>query len=138
MHRDQRHEDRRVKWPMTGRSIVSHEGAMSVIQVLQFALNGSSAEQAAIAGNLANAQTPGYKAEDVTFQSSLAAALQNGGTATISESPSPAPPASDGNNVSLVTELVTAEEATLQYQALSKSLTAQFLLVQGAAGGKFT
>ena len=111
---------------------------MSVIQVLQFAIDGTSAEQSAIAGNLANAQTPGYKAEDVSFQASLAAALEHGGTATISESPSTAPPATDGNNVSLVTELVTAEETTLRYQALAKSLTAQFLLVQGAAGGRYT
>ena len=111
---------------------------MSIVQVLQFALDATSAEQSAIAGNLANVQTPGYKAEDVSFQSSLAAALTHGGTATISESPSAAPSATDGNNVSLVTQLVTGEEATLQYQALAKSLTAQFLLVQGAAGGRYT
>ena len=111
---------------------------MSIVQVLQFALDSTSAEQSAIAGNLANVQTPGYKAEHVSFQASLAAALRHGATAAISASQSAAPPATDGNNVSLVTELVTGEEATLQYQALAKSLTAQFLLVQGAAGGRYT
>lgn len=129
-----------------GQALVRHvpthpQGAIALTDIagiLQFALDGVTAEQAAISGNLANAQTPGYRAEDVSFQSSLAAAIANGGTATVAESPSTAPPATDGNNVSLTTELVTAEAATLQYQTLTESLNAQFRLVQGAAGGRFT
>lgn len=109
-----------------------------VVNILQFALDGVTQQQAAIAGNLANVQTPGYVAQDVTFQQSLQQALENGGTASISESPSSAAVAADGNDVSLTTELVDAEQSTLQYQAITSSLNAQFRLVQGAAGGSFS
>ncbi|MGH8980688.1 MAG: flagellar basal body rod protein FlgB [Acidimicrobiales bacterium] len=110
----------------------------SVVNILQFALDGVSQQQSAIAGNLANADTPGYTAEDVSFQQSLASALSEGGTASISENSSPAAPASDGNNVDLTTELVAAQESALEYQQITHSLSAQFRLAQGAAGGSFT
>lgn len=111
---------------------------MSVIQVLQFALDGSSAEQSAVAGNLANAETPGYRAQDVSFEQSLQNALANGGTASVSESPSAAPAGTDGNNVSIATELVEGEQSALEFQALTHSLNAQFRLISGATGGRFT
>ena len=109
-----------------------------IVDILRFALDGAAQSQDAIAGNLANAETPGSTAEDVSFQQSLADALAHGGTATVTESPSSTPPGTDGNNVSLTTELVAAEEATLQYQVLTGAVNAQFRLVQGAAGGSFT
>ena len=42
---------------------------------LERAMIGTSARQAALAENLANANTPGYQRVDVDFHSSLAAAL---------------------------------------------------------------
>jgi flagellar basal-body rod protein FlgB len=109
-----------------------------VVDILQFALDGVTQQQAAIANNLANVDTPGYTAEDVSFQQSLEEALAHGGTASITESASGALAATDGNDVSLTTELVDAQESTLQYQAITDSLNAQFRLVQGATGGSFT
>jgi len=110
----------------------------SPVSVLQFALDGVSQQQQAIAGNLANAQTPGYTAEHVSFEQSLERAISEGGTASITEQPSAAPPATDGNNVDLTTELVAAQQSTLQYQVITNALNDQFHLVQGAAGGPFT
>ena len=114
--------------------------ADQIVSVLQFALDGVAQQQQAIANNLANAQTPNFTATDVTFQQSLAQALASHGTApaSITESASAAPPATDGNNVSLTDELVAAQQATLQYQFLTNAFNDQFRLVQGAAGGKFT
>jgi flagellar basal-body rod protein FlgB len=109
-----------------------------IVGILQFALDGVTEQQSAIANNLANVQTPEYTAENVSFQQSLERALDDGGTASITESASNAPPASDGNNVSLTTELVDAQESTLQYQALTESVNAQFRLIQGASGGSFS
>jgi flagellar basal-body rod protein FlgB len=109
-----------------------------VVNILQFALDGVTQQQAAIANNLANVQTPGYEAEDVSFQKSLQEAIAGGGTAQITEGSSPAAPASDGNNVSLTTELVDAQESALQYQVITSSLNAQFRLVQGATGGSYS
>ena len=110
----------------------------NVVNILQFALDGVTQQQQAIAGNLANAETPGYTAEHVSFRQSLERAIAEGGTATITEQPSKAPPASDGNNVDLTTALVAAQQSTLQYQVITSALNDQFHLVQGAAGGPFT
>lgn len=111
-----------------------------IVDVLTFAMNGLTDQQQAIANNLANSETPGFTATDVDFQQSLAQALddQGGGTATITTSADPAVAATDGNNVDTGTQIVDAEKNTLQYQATSELLNAQFLLVQGAAGGSFS
>ncbi|MGH9088185.1 MAG: flagellar basal body rod protein FlgB [Acidimicrobiales bacterium] len=110
-----------------------------IVDILQFALDGVAQQQAAIANNLANVQTPNYTEHDVSFQQSLAQAIASHGTATasVSDAASTTSPASDGNNVSLTNELVAAQQATLQYQVLTDSVNAQFRLVQGAAGGSF-
>ena len=110
-----------------------------IIDILHFAVDGLTQQQQAIANNLANAQTPGYIAQDVNFQGSLQQALQStsGGTASVTVTPDPATPATDGNNVSTSTQLVAAEQNTLQYQSTVELLNAQFRLVQGAAGGSF-
>lgn len=110
----------------------------NVVSILRFAIDGVSRQQQAIAGNLANAETPGYTAERVSFQQSLARAIAEGGTASITEQPSKALPATDGNNVDLTTQLVAAQQSTLQYQVITSALNDQFHLVQGAAGGPFT
>lgn len=109
-----------------------------IVNILHFAVDGVAQQQQAIAGNLANAQTPGFTASDVNFQSSLQQALDNpGSTATITTTPDPALPATDGNNVNASQQLVDASQATLQYQTDVELLNAQFRLVQGAAGGTF-
>lgn len=107
------------------------------IGILRFALDGVTTDQNAIANNLANDQTPGYTAEVVSFKQSLASALGSGGTARITEAPSSAPAASNGNNVDLTTQMVSAEDSTLEYQTITDSLNAQFRLIRGAAGGSF-
>ncbi len=53
-------------------------------QLLQNALSASNARQAAFAANIANAQTPGYKRQDVTFETLLTSAISTP-TATLGE-----------------------------------------------------
>ena len=111
----------------------------SIVGVLQFAIDGLTRRQDAVANNLANSQTPGFTATDVSFEQSLGQALASSGrsSAQITASPSAAPPATDGNNVDLASQLVAAQQTTLEYQTMSELLNAQFMLVQGAAGGSF-
>jgi flagellar basal-body rod protein FlgB len=111
-----------------------------ITDVLQYALDGETQQQQAIANNLANTSTPGFLATDVDFQSSLQQALSapNGGSASVSVSTDPATPGTDGNNVNSGQQLVAAEQNTLQYQATVELLNAQFRLIQGAAGGSFS
>jgi len=111
----------------------------SIVDVLHFALDGLTEQQNAVANNLANAQTPGFTATDVSFEQSLSQALASPGQASaqVSASPSSAPAASDGNNVDVANEMVAAVQTSLEYKTMSELLNAQFMLVQGAAGGSF-
>jgi flagellar basal-body rod protein FlgB len=111
-----------------------------ILSVLQFALDGVSQRQQVVANNLANADTPGFTAQQVNFESSLQQALgsPNGGQATLSVTDSAAAPGSNGNNVDTGGQLVAADQATLQYQTMVEMLNAQYRLIQGAAGGSFS
>lgn len=110
-----------------------------VLGILRFAVDGLSQQQQAVANNLANADTPGFTAQSVDFQSSLQQAIDspNGGTATVSVTPSTDPAGPNGNNVDTANQMVQAEQTTLQYQTMVEMLNAQFRLIQGAAGGSF-
>jgi flagellar basal-body rod protein FlgB len=110
-----------------------------IIGVLQFGLDGVSAQQSATANNLANAETPGFTASDVSFEQSLQQALSSSSpvTASIATTTDSATPASDGNNVDLGTQLIASQEETLHYSSLSEAINSQFRLIQGVAGGSF-
>lgn len=100
----------------------------------QHALVARSERVELLAGNLANADTPGYKARDMDFQSALSQA-QNNQHASLSrtnqqhfavELPSPGvvqfrvpsqPDTGDGNTVDVQTERNSYMENALQYQA---------------------
>ncbi|HUZ82110.1 MAG TPA: flagellar basal body protein [Gaiellaceae bacterium] len=111
-----------------------------IVGILQFAIDGVTAQQNAVANNIANSETPNYTATEVSFQSSLANALDLPGPATAitTSAPSMSTPATNGNNVRLSDELVAAQADTLHYQTISESLNAQFRLIQGASGGSYT
>lgn len=110
-----------------------------VIGILQFAIDGITKQQNAAANNLANEATPGFTAREVSFESSLQQAIAAGGPASaqVTSAPSPAPAATNGNNVDPGTELVAATQDMLHYQQVSDALNAQFRLIQGAAGGSY-
>ena len=111
-----------------------------IVNVLQFAVDGVAQQQQATANNLANADTPGFTAQDVSFETSLQQAIDapGGGSASVVESADPSAPASDGNNVDTGTQLVDGQQETLQYQTMVDMLNAQFRLISGAAGGSFS
>ena len=51
--------------------------AAESIGILQFALDAVVDQQQTIANNISNQDTPNFQADDVTFESSLAQALQD-------------------------------------------------------------
>ena len=107
-------------------------GATESIGILQYALDAIVSQQQVIANNIANQDTPGYQASQVTFQSSLAAALQQGGTAVVSTTPEGLPSGTNGNNVSLTTEMTLLQENNLQNQTVDNALSAQFTILSAA------
>jgi flagellar basal-body rod protein FlgB len=100
------------------------------------AMQGLTARQDAIANNMANLQTPGYTAQNVDFESSLqqAIAAGNPSEATISVTPSDATPQTNGNNVNLDDETVTAMQTQESYQTMVDAMNNKFQLLTDAIG----
>jgi flagellar basal-body rod protein FlgB len=99
------------------------------------ALDGLAARQRAIAENVANIQTPNYRAKTVSFESSLKAALQSGNPADlrqvqITTADSTNPARLDGNNVLIDQETTALEETALRYQLMTQAVTDRFKLLR--------
>jgi len=79
------------------------------LQTLHEALRGIDTRRQAITDNIANANTPGYLANRVDFESSLKDALASGdpAAATVSTSRSLDPTQINGNNVKVDDEFVS-------------------------------
>ncbi|WP_372788439.1 flagellar basal body rod protein FlgB [Paraconexibacter sp.] len=107
---------------------------------LDAAMHGASVRQSAIAQNVANVNTPGYRRQDVSFESQLGAALRaNDRDALRSLSPAPAvdqaaPVRADGNSVDMDTEAAGQARNGLTYAALVAVYKARTTILQSAIG----
>lgn len=110
----------------------------AVSSVLATALDGLATRQSVIADNIANVDTPGFRAVSVDFESSLSAALQQGQMPATgvrpTTLPSNAPAGLDGNNVDLRQESLSAIQTQFQYQMMTRAVSDRFALVRTAAG----
>jgi len=106
--------------------------ATNSIGILQFALDAVVTQQQVIANNIANQDTPGYQASQVSFQSSLAQALQQGGAASASVVPEGLASGTTGNNVSMSTEMTLLQENNLENKTIDNALSSQFALLSAA------
>ena len=92
--------------------------------LLQQAMLGSSARQAALANNVANANTPGYKRVDVDFHAVMEKALADGFSHDqqldfTAEADGTGATRADGGNVDPDIEMASLAENSLEYQALA-------------------
>lgn len=95
-----------------------------------------STRQKVVASNIANADTPGYKTQDIDFQSELQSAMSG------------LPPATtevqglrvrnDGNNVSLDRESRLLAENAMRFNVATNLLRSQLKLVRTAIDGGST
>jgi flagellar basal-body rod protein FlgB len=106
--------------------------AAQSIGILNFALDSVVDQQQVIANNIANEDTPGYQANGVSFESSLATALQGGGTASVTTSPEGLPSGTNGNNVSIASEMTAMQENNLENQTVDNALSGQFAFLSDA------
>ncbi|HZQ34582.1 MAG TPA: flagellar basal body rod protein FlgB [Dehalococcoidia bacterium] len=119
----------------------------SRLGVLQTALDGLAGRQQAIAGNIANIDTPGYQRKDVDFESSLRASIGagqrlattdprhmqiapaggsllasaaggNGGQSTTGRN--------DDNNVDIDYEMTQLADTQLRYELMTQATAATF------------
>jgi len=111
-----------------------------VISALRRQMTIAAARQAASAGNLANVDTPGYKAVDVSFADTLDAQVAThpahlGGatqTGVHAEEIQGADARRDGNTVVLDQELLKMSRAAGDFSAAQTALAAKFRLVRYA------
>lgn len=85
--------------------------------------------QKLVASNIANADTPGYRTQDIDFQAEFASALGVGPHAQAVEGLAVR---NDGNNVSIDRESRLLAENALRFQAASSLLHTQIQLVRAA------
>ncbi|MGN1204086.1 MAG: flagellar basal body rod protein FlgB [Lachnospiraceae bacterium] len=118
------------------------------VNVLDKAADAAWMRNNAIANNIANATTPGYKRQDVAFESELAKALgRSSNTANMDQRVANINlknlnPKSytdlegysyrlDGNNVDIETENVMSVENQLKYMYLMEGINQEFANLQG-------
>jgi flagellar basal-body rod protein FlgB len=101
-------------------------------QSLGAALRGLDAQRQAHEFNISNVETPGFRAREVDFASSLRRALENGTPqeAGIDTSLSLEKTRFDGNNVRLDHEVTGLEENGLHQQLVTEALNAQYRLLR--------
>ena len=114
----------------------------AVIDTLRRQMTMAVARQVASAGNLANVDTPGYKAKEVNFAETLknklaprnstfpGAGAANGGV--VMQEVDGLPERRDGNNVQLDRELLAMSRAAGDFSAAQTALAAKFRLVRYA------
>lgn len=91
--------------------------------LLELLMDAAVTRQKVIAKNLANVDTPGYRAKDVTFSRDLSRALAGGGDLapggmTIETVERDGPANADGNTVDLDREIAEMSSNSLAYQTL--------------------
>jgi len=117
------------------------------VSLLQKGLNASWTRNAVIRNNIANIETPGFKASDVEFESHMARSLQNSGFQGTMTHPGHREIGSgalkldsvsprivqrtgtsmrhDGNNVDIEAENVKLAQNTIQYNALVEKMNSE-------------
>ena len=97
------------------------------INALSSALDGLAARQRAIADNVANINTPNYRARVVSFENALASSVASGeGAVAPAETRSTDATNENGNNVNLDRETLSNIETLLRYQFASRAVGADF------------
>ncbi|XKH58708.1 flagellar basal body protein (plasmid) [Citricoccus nitrophenolicus] len=104
------------------------------VNALESALDGLGARQRATANNIANANTPLFKAQKVQFENELAASIAKGdGRIQHTTESSLEPTRLNGNNVNVDTEVLSNEATVLAYQFASQALKSKITGVSTAA-----
>lgn len=120
--------------------------AFNYINVLDKAADASWTRETLIANNIANVDTPGYKRQDIDFQSVLKEELGNYKYMNLDQKMSSVKLSNlnaevytdhssysyrlDGNNVDIDTEQVELASEQIKYQALTTSITSEFQRLQ--------
>lgn len=105
-------------------------------EFLAAALRGLEAQRRAAEHNIANIETPGFKARKVSFEQALSQAMAAGdpGRSAISTSYSTAPGRIDGSNVELDDEMRSLELNALQQQLINTAINSRYSRLRTSIG----
>lgn len=103
---------------------------------LATALRGLEAQRQAYEHNIANVETPGFRARRVSFEDSLRDAVSRNDPsfASASTSLSDAPLRIDGSNVDLEDEVTGLELNTLRQQLVTEALNSRYRRLRASVG----
>jgi flagellar basal-body rod protein FlgB len=105
----------------------------SVSQSLERYMDVLAARQKLVTSNIANVDTPGYKTQDVDFQSEFNKLLNGpAGTTVQSQEPTGLRVKNDGNNVDLDREARLLSENSIRFSAASNLMRGQFRILKAA------
>jgi flagellar basal-body rod protein FlgB len=119
---------------------VSFAVSDAVSEVLHTALDGLTMRQNVTANNIANIDTPNFRATSVDFESSLREAIGSGQVTdnvmpslAVTATPTDTPVGANGNNVDLRKEEMAMIQTQYQYQVLGQAISNHYQLTQQAA-----
>jgi flagellar basal-body rod protein FlgB len=105
------------------------------LKILEKIMDICSYRQKILASNIANADTPNYKAKDIDFQSELKKAIEKDNNSyTIIESPTTMPNR-DGNTVNVEVEMTKLTETLLLYSASTQLMSTRIRMLKNAVKG---
>lgn len=105
---------------------------------LRVAVTGLSARQTAIANNISNVETPGYRARKVKFEEALHSAVSHGdspSSVAAGVSTSLEPTRLNGNNVNLDEETLSHIDTTMRYQLAIRAMDSKYGLLRDVIKG---
>jgi len=108
----------------------------NIVDFLEAGIRAESLRQKAIANNIANLETRGYRRIDVKFEELLAKALNSPGAVDLSKvepqthQPEKTPVNSNGNDVSLESEVGQMIKNSLRYKAYIRLLNKKYNQMQ--------
>jgi len=130
---------------MTDASHITFSGTDGYLRA---AMSGLAARQRAIANNVANVDTPGFKASEVRFEDMLKNAINRNKSTGIVDQTSLTAAASrstlvdatasraDGNNVDIDREMEMLSEANLNYSALTQVMSTRIGILRNVISGR--
>jgi flagellar basal-body rod protein FlgB len=105
------------------------------MMVLEKMIDLSVFRQKLLASNIANADTPGYKAKDIAFQAELNKAIEGGSGAYKIHETYSSMPNRDGNSVNLDVEMAKMTENALIHNAATQILSMKVRMMKNALKG---
>ena len=115
---------------------------VSIVELIEAGLRAEALRQQAIANNVANLQTPGYRRLDVKFKRLLVKALESGGEFDIEEfepevyQPKNTAVKPNGNDVNLENEVGEMVKNSLRQKALIRLLNKKYSQIDQAVNSR--